>query len=61
MQMRIKELLHDEAAVEPIVMKLLAAVALLAIGLGIGIGLYRKAGGTAENILENTIKNLEGV
>jgi len=58
--MRIKELLRDETAVEPIVMKLLAAVALLAIGLGIGIGLYKKAGGTAENILENTIKNLEG-
>lgn len=58
--MRIGELLHDEAAVEPIVMKLLAAVALLAIGLGIGIGLYRRAGGAASEILENAIENAKG-
>lgn len=59
--MRIKELLRDEAAVEPIVMKLLAAVALLAIGLGIGIGLYKRAGEAASEILENAIENAKGV
>jgi hypothetical protein len=56
--MRIRELLHDEAAVEPLVMKLLAAVALLIVGLGIGIGLYKRAGAAAESMLENAIENL---
>ena len=49
----IKKLLKEEAGVEPIVMKLLAAVVLLAIGLSIGVALYKKAGGMAENALEN--------
>lgn len=49
----LKRLLKDEAGVEPIVMKLLAAVVLLALGLSIGVALYKKAGGMAENALEN--------
>ena len=49
----IKKLLRDEAGVEPIIMKLLAAVVLLALGLSIGVALYRRAGGMAENALEN--------
>jgi hypothetical protein len=38
-------------------MKLLAAIALLAIGIGIAVGLYRTAGTAAENKLENIIEN----
>ena len=53
----MKKLLRDEAGVEPIVMKLLAAVVLLALGLSIGVALYKKAGGIAENALEN-IENI---
>jgi hypothetical protein len=49
----LKRLLKDEAGVEPIVMKLLAAVVLLALGLSIGVALYKKAGGMAENFMEN--------
>jgi len=49
----IKKLLKEEAGVEPIVMKLLAAVVLLAIGLSIGVALYKRAGSMAENALEN--------
>ena len=49
----IRRLLRDEAGVEPIVMKLLAAVVLLALGLGIGVTLYKRAGEIAENTLEN--------
>jgi NADH:ubiquinone oxidoreductase subunit K len=48
-----RKLLREEAGVEPIVMKLLAAVVLLAIGLSIGVALYKKAGSIAENTLEN--------
>lgn len=48
-----RRLFREEAGVEPIVMKLLAAVVLLAIGLGIGVALYKRAGGMAENALEN--------
>ena len=55
----IKKLLRDEAGVEPIVMKLLAAVVLLALGLSIGVALYRRAGGIAENALEN-LENIGG-
>ena len=54
----IKKLLRDEAGVEPIIMKLLAAVVLLALGLSIGVALYRRAGGMAENALEN-LENLD--
>jgi len=49
----IRKLLEEEAGVEPIVMKLLAAVVLLALGLSIGVALYKKVGGMAENTLEN--------
>jgi hypothetical protein len=49
----IRRLLKDEAGVEPIVMKLLAAVVLLALGLSIGVALYKRAGNMAENALEN--------
>ena len=49
----MRKLLREEAGVEPIVMKLLAAVVLLAIGLSIGVALYKRAGGMAENALEN--------
>ena len=49
----LRKLLKDEAGVEPIVMKLLAAVVLLALGLSIGVALYKKAGSMAENTLEN--------
>ena len=53
----MKKLLRDEAGVEPIVMKLLAAVVLLALGLSIGVALYKRAGSIAENALEN-IENI---
>lgn len=49
----LKRLLKDEAGVEPIVMKLLAAVVLLALGLSIGVALYKRAGSAAENFMEN--------
>jgi len=49
----MRKLLKEEAGVEPIVMKLLAAVVLLALGLSIGVALYKKVGGMAENTLEN--------
>ena len=49
----LRRLLKDEAGVEPIVMKLLAAVVLLALGLSIGVALYKKAGSMAENAMEN--------
>jgi hypothetical protein len=49
----LSRLLKDEAGVEPIVMKLLAAVVLLALGLSIGVALYKKAGSMAENAMEN--------
>lgn len=54
----IKELLRDEAGVEPMVMKLLAAVALLAVAIGIGVTIYSRAGGIAENKLENIGENI---
>lgn len=54
----LKKLWKDESGVEPIVIKLMAAIVLLAIGVGIAVGLYRKAGEIAENKLENMVENL---
>ena len=40
----MKRILKDEAGVEPTAMKIMAGVILLAIGLGIGVAVYRLVG-----------------
>lgn len=44
-------MLEDETGVEPIVMKLMAGIILFAIGLGIGVTIYLRAGSSAERTL----------
>ena len=52
---RMKGLLEDEAGVEPIVMKIMAGIILLAVGLGIGVALYQQAGMGAEQTLSFSV------
>lgn len=52
---RMKGLLEDEAGVEPIVMKIMAGIILLAVGLGIGVALYQRAGMGAEQTLSFSV------
>jgi len=40
----MKGFLKDEAGVEPTVMKIMAGIILLAVGLGIGVAVYQSAG-----------------
>lgn len=47
----MEKLHRDERGVEPMAMKLLVGVILLAIGLGIGVTLYTKWGGAAGSML----------
>ncbi|TES83745.1 MAG: hypothetical protein E3J91_01535 [Hadesarchaea archaeon] len=51
----MKGLLGDEAGVEPIVMKIMAGIILLAVGLGIGVALYQQAGMGAEQTLSFSV------
>ena len=51
----MKRLLKDEAGVEPTVMKIMAGIILLAIGLGIGAALYQRAGKGAEEALSFSV------
>ncbi len=51
----MKGLLEDEAGVEPIVMKIMAGIILLAVGLGIGVALYQQAGMGAEQTLSFSV------
>ena len=51
----MKRLLKDEAGVEPTVMKIMAGIILLAIGLGIGVALYQRAGTGAEQALSFSV------
>lgn len=55
---RMKGLLEDEAGVEPIVMKIMAGIILLAVGLGIGVALYQQAGMGAEQTLSFSVNVL---
>ena len=47
-----KEFLRDQRGIEPTVMKLMAGIILLAIGLGVGIALYTAATKTATEALK---------
>ncbi|MBA7501811.1 hypothetical protein ES706_00386 [subsurface metagenome] len=51
----MKGLLEDEAGVEPIVMKIMAGIILLAVGLGIGVALYQQAGMGAQEALSFSV------
>lgn len=51
----MKGLLEDEAGVEPIVMKIMAGIILLAVGLGIGVALYQQVGMGAEQTLSFSV------
>ena len=51
----MKRLLKDEVGVEPTVMKIMAGIILLAIGLGIGAALYQQAGKGAEEALSFSV------
>lgn len=53
--MKLKRIYDDERGVEPMVMKLLAGIVLLAIGLGIGVTLYRHFGGAASTVLNYSV------
>ncbi|MBE0447837.1 MAG: hypothetical protein IBX64_07015 [Actinobacteria bacterium] len=48
-------MLEDETGVEPIVMKLMAGIILFAIGLGIGVTIYLRAGSSAEEALSFSV------
>lgn len=52
---RRRGLLQDERGVEPTVMKILVGIILIAIGLGIGVTLYRHFGGAATHYLDFTV------
>ncbi len=52
---RKRGLLRDECGVEPTVMKILVGIILIAIGLGIGVTLYRHFGGAATHYLDFTV------
>ncbi|MFQ6129822.1 MAG: hypothetical protein ACE5OT_03315 [Candidatus Hadarchaeaceae archaeon] len=47
--------MKDEAGVEPTVMKIMAGIILLAVGLGIGVAVYRWAGKSIEEQLSFTV------
>ncbi len=51
----MKRLLEDEAGVEPIVMKIMAGIILLAVGLSIGVALYQQAGMGAQEALSFSV------
>ncbi len=51
----MKRLLEDEAGVEPIVMKIMAGIILLAVGLSIGVALYQQAGIGAHEALSFSV------
>ncbi len=51
----MKGLLEDEAGVEPIVMKIMAGIILLAVGLSIGVALYQQAGIGAQEALSFSV------
>jgi hypothetical protein len=55
MMKKKQELLQDERGVEPTVMKILVGIILIAIGLGIGVTLYRHFGGAATHYLDFTV------
>ena len=52
---RMKGLLEDEAGVEPTVMKIMAGVILLAVGLSIGVALYQQVGIGAQETLSFSV------
>ncbi len=51
----MRTLYKDEKGIEPTVMKLLVGIVLVAIGLGIGVTMYKKMGSTASNALNYEI------
>lgn len=51
----MNELLKNEAGVEPTVMKIMAGIILLAVGLGIGVTVYRWAGRGIEEQLSFSV------
>lgn len=57
---RKRGLLEDERGVEPTVMKILVGIILVAIGLGIGVTLYRHFGGAAIHYLDFSISVTPG-
>lgn len=50
-----KSLLHDERGVEPTVMKILVGIILVGIGLGIGVTVYNRFGGTVTSYLDYSV------
>lgn len=50
----------DEAGQEPIVMKILVGIILVAIGLGIGVTVYQKFGGAATSYLDYDVSVTPG-
>ncbi len=53
-------LLEDERGVEPTVMKILVGIILIAMGLGIGVSLYKHFGSTATHYLDFTVSVTPG-
>ncbi len=51
----VKGLLEDEVGVEPTVMKIMAGIILLAVGLGIGVTLYQQVGIGAQETLSFSV------
>ena len=51
----MKKLLKGEAGVEPTVMKIMAGIILLAVGLGIGVAIYRQTGTGAQQALSFSV------
>lgn len=49
------DLAKDERGVEPTVMKILAGVILVSIGLGIGVTMYQRFGGQAQDYLNYSV------
>jgi aminopeptidase S len=51
----VRGLSKDEVGVEPTVMKIMAGIILLAVGLGIGVALYQQAGTGAQQALSFSV------
>ncbi len=55
-----RKFIHEERGVEPTVMKILVGIILVSIGLGVGVTMYRRIGGQAQNYLNYDVTATPG-
>lgn len=55
-----RNFIREERGVEPTVMKILVGIILVSIGLGVGVTMYRRIGGQAQNYLDYDVTATPG-